>query len=74
MGAGWDADATKALISIWGQENVQNQLDSITRNSVIYQKIEQRLEAEGYHKSLNRSPPQIDACLKSTLWVLQKLV
>ena len=47
MVAGWDADTTKALISIWGQESIQSQLDSITRNRVIYEKIAQRLEAEG---------------------------
>ena len=51
MAAGWDADATKALIGIWDQENVQNQLDSVTRNRVIYEKIAQRLEVEGYVRS-----------------------
>ena len=51
MAAGWDADATKALINIWGQENVQSQLDSVTRNRVIYEKIALRLEEEGYTRS-----------------------
>ena len=51
MAAGWDADAMKALIGIRGQENVKSQLDSVTRNRVIYEKIAQGLEAEGYVQS-----------------------
>ena len=28
MAAGWSAEETRALIIVWGQENVQSQLDT----------------------------------------------
>ena len=28
MAAGWSAEETRALITVWGQENVQSQLDT----------------------------------------------
>ena len=31
MAAGWNENVTNALISIWGQESVQSQFDSIVR-------------------------------------------
>ena len=52
MAAGWDADATKALISIWGQEKVQNQLNSITRNRIIYEKNCAEVGSGGVHLKL----------------------
>ena len=59
MAAGWDADATKALISIWGQENVQTQLDSVSRNRKTYEKIALRLEVEGYARTWNQCRTKI---------------
>ena len=29
MAAGWSAEATRALITIWGEENIQEQLDNV---------------------------------------------
>ena len=48
-GAGWSAEETKALISLWGQANVQSQLDGVTRNRSIYEKIARDLE--GYDRT-----------------------
>ena len=39
MAAGWTAEETGALISIWGQANVQNELDGVTRNRTVFEKI-----------------------------------
>ena len=42
MAGGWTNDATKALIGIWGESNVQNQLDNVKRNRDIYEGIAKR--------------------------------
>ena len=31
MAAGWKTEETGALVSIWGQANVQNELDAVAR-------------------------------------------
>ena len=38
MAAGWTAEDTKSLIGCWGEQNVQEQLDSIKRNRDIYER------------------------------------
>ena len=48
MAAGWSTDATKALLSVWGEQNIQNQLDGVVRNRVIYEKVSERLCEPGY--------------------------
>ena len=44
MASGWSYDETKALITIWGQEGVQRELDGMQRNRVVYQRIASELE------------------------------
>jgi len=39
MAGRWSVEETKALIAMWGQENVQNQLERIHRNCDVYQRI-----------------------------------
>ena len=39
MAACWDFTETKALLGIWGNADVQNQLDGIVKNKAIYQKV-----------------------------------
>ena len=45
--AGWSSEATKALISIWGEQNIQEQLDGVSRNKSIYEKIAAAMRAKG---------------------------
>jgi len=45
-GAGWSTEATRALISLWSEANVQERLDGVTRNRIIYEEI-----AEGMCKA-----------------------
>ena len=47
-GAGWTDDATKALLSIWGEHNIQDQLDGVKRNKYIYDKIASELTENGF--------------------------
>ena len=51
MAAGWTADETRALVGIWGQENIQNELDGVARNRTIYEKIAKELREIGYEKT-----------------------
>ena len=51
MAGSWSVEETKALIAIWGQENVQRQLDGVHRNREVYQRIAMELEDEGYAKT-----------------------
>ena len=40
---GWSNDETKALLGIWGDSEVQSQLDGVVRNRTIYEKVAAQL-------------------------------
>ena len=48
---GWSADATRALVSVWSQQNVQNELDGVSRNRAIFERIARELRNKGYEKT-----------------------
>lgn len=37
MATGWSHEATRALLSIWKEQDIQSQLDGVQRNRVIYE-------------------------------------
>ena len=39
MAPGWSTEATRALVSVWSQENVQSELDGVSRNRTIFERI-----------------------------------
>ena len=39
MAAGWSVEETRALVGVWGQENVQSELDEVTRNRTVFERI-----------------------------------
>ena len=51
MATGWDYEQTKALISIWGQNNVQRELDGVARNRTVYEMISSELRKVGVEKT-----------------------
>ena len=51
MAGSWNVEETKVLIAIWGQENVQSQIDRVHRNHDSYQCITMKLEDAGYVKT-----------------------
>ena len=57
--AGWSEEETSVLISIWGAANVQQQLDSVTRNRHIYEKIANDMAEHGYHKTWQQCKTKI---------------
>ena len=42
-GSRWLDEETKTLISVWGEENVQQQLDSAVRNKVVYEQVAKKM-------------------------------
>ena len=51
MAAGWDFAEAKALLGIWGDADVQSQLDGIVRNKAIYQKVATAMAELGYSRT-----------------------
>ena len=59
MAGSWNVEETKALIAIWGQENVQSQLDRAHRNRDVYKRIAMELEDIGYVKTWQQCQTKI---------------
>ena len=47
-GTGWSNEATQALIALWGETKVQEQLDAVARNKSIYEDIAEEMKKAGY--------------------------
>ena len=48
MPTGWSAEATRVLITVWREQNIQKQLDNVSRNEGIYEKISAAMRAKGF--------------------------
>ena len=48
MAAGWTGDETRALLGVWGEADVQSQLDGVSRNRIIYERIAASLKELGF--------------------------
>ena len=51
MVVGWSNEATKVLLTVWGVQNIQNQLDGVVRNKVVYVRVPTTLQERGYEFS-----------------------
>ena len=51
MASGWTYEQTRALISIWEQEDVQRELDGVARNRIIYERMSSELRELGVEKT-----------------------
>ena len=47
-GSSWSDNEVRALISIWGEENIQEELDGAVRNQVIFNDIATKMREKGY--------------------------
>ena len=47
----WTEEETRALVGVWGAEDVQSQLDGVARNKEIFEKIASSLANHGYHRT-----------------------
>ena len=49
-GTVWSDKEVQALIAIWGESNVQEELDGAVRNQAIFQRIAKQLGEQGYER------------------------
>ena len=47
----WTEEETVKLIELWGENNVQAQLESCTRHGSIYQSLATEMQAAGYSRN-----------------------
>ena len=61
MGKGnpWLDEEVKALINIWAETNIQEQLDGAVRNKAVFQRISKCLNKVGYDKDRKQSRAKI---------------
>ena len=58
-GSLWSDEEVKALIAIWGEANVQEELDGAVRNKVVYQDISRKLQEQGYNREWEQCKTKI---------------
>lgn len=46
----WLDEGTKTSLSVWGEENIQHQLDGAVRNKTIYKRIAKEMREHGYKR------------------------
>ena len=49
-GTVWSDKEVQALIAIWGESSVQEELDGAARNQAVYQRIAKQLREQGYDR------------------------
>ena len=49
-GSSWSDNEVRTLISIWGEENIQDQLDGAVRNQTIFDNIATKMREKGYER------------------------
>ena len=58
-GSTWSDGEVAALISIWGEADIQEQLDGATRNKTIYVRISKKLEESGFTRDWQQCKAKI---------------
>ena len=49
-GFSWSNEEVKALIAIWGEDKVQDELDGAVRNKVVFATISRKMKYLGYDR------------------------
>ena len=65
----WTEAKMKALLSIWGSERIQSELDGVVRNKNIYERISNQLSKSG----VSRNWKQCRDCVKNLLAKYRKI-
>ena len=50
-GSLWSDNEVRALVSIWGEDNIQEELDGAVRNQVIFNNIATKMREKGYERN-----------------------
>ena len=51
-GETWSENETKALLSVWGREEIMEMLNNTHKNAEIYEKISKEMSVLGYQRDL----------------------
>ena len=49
-GSSWSDNEVRTLIAIWGEDNIQEELDGAVRNQVIFNNIATKMQQKGYER------------------------
>jgi hypothetical protein len=53
-GSLWSDSEVRALIAIWGESDIQDELDGAVRNKVVFEEIAKKLQEQGYNRDLDQ--------------------
>ena len=65
----WTEEETRALVGVWGAEDVQSQRDMVERNKAIFEQMTSSLANHGYHRTWQQCKTKIKN-MTSTLYKL----
>ena len=60
----WSDPEIKALLEIWGEENIQEELDGAVRNKTVFTKISEKMEEQGHERDWQQCKTKIKALKK----------
>ena len=56
----WTEEETRALVGVWGAEDVQSQLDMVGRNKAIFERLPRpSIANHGYHRTWQQCKTKI---------------
>ena len=64
-GAGWTDESIRALLSIWGEQTIQEQLNGVKRNKYIYDRISSELSDVGYEFTMQQCRTKVKHLIQS---------
>ena len=64
-GSSWSDNEVRALISIWGEDRIQEELDGAVRNQAIFNSIAKKMEEKGYDRDWQQCRNKIKNLKKS---------
>ena len=56
----------KALIGLWGESDVQEELDGAVRNKVVYEEIAKKMRQQGYNRDWGQCRNKIKNLIQSS--------
>ena len=64
-GVSWSDDEVKALVAIWGEDKVQEELDGAVRNKVVFVGIAKKMRELGYERDWQQCKVKIKKILRA---------
>ena len=58
-GCAWSGDEVKALLAVWGESNIQHELDGAVRNKVVYVNISKKMKELGHDRDWQQCKTKI---------------